>query len=598
MELFKLKRYTISKKDKDKIVNPEQQKQALIQQLHGLQALINAETNTTLKGVLEQEKAECLQKLLALAPQHTKLPSSTQDQTTTTNTLEQQPTTSPTTTETPIRPTQQPITTEVITQSAATIPNAIAEKYVAFHNDVNSVSLGKLGTLEANLLFAIFHKLKDKQDELLVVDLDEIKKMTHAVKISHSDLSGVVKRLWKNISNANFWILLPQRDENYMLFKTFAINYYDTKKTQVKSMEIQVNMPYFGYLLNYLNGNFTSFELLEFQNISGKYAKTLYRLLKQWKNIGVPPKMEWEKFRELMGIPKKIKLIRVIEYEILKPALKELNKLPHFKNLCYEKLKTKGMGNRITHIQFYFQPITKTSKDRERAKRDLRTIAWEIRSKKAVKQLKKSMEQAKQTKLDNEMLEVIDMAFYKPQDPSVVLVVDGIQPAKDGYEILVKYYREGKEFQAKSAVLANKETFLTAMANGGYKIVNSQAPQMQQTPQQTPQPKEVKIELQTDKNGFKTFQGLTMPNTPNQAPQPNQPQALNPNNDLTEYIGRNLYMSNNGVPAVLKIKDITYTETNKLRVDIQDIDKPHKILNPFILDNVKHFKSWFKKYAE
>ncbi len=68
-----------------------------------------------------------------------------------------------------------------------------------------------------------------------------------------------------------------------MLFRKFRINYHDTQKAQVKSMEIQVNMPYFGYLLNYLNANFTSFELLEFQNISGKYAKTLYRLLKQWK---------------------------------------------------------------------------------------------------------------------------------------------------------------------------------------------------------------------------------------------------------------------------------------------------------------------------
>ncbi|WP_221271569.1 replication initiation protein A [Helicobacter gastrofelis] len=63
---------------------------------------------------------------------------------------------------------QQPITTEVITQNTPTIPTAVAEKYVTFHNDVNSVSLGKLGTLEANLLFAIFHKLKDRQDELLV----------------------------------------------------------------------------------------------------------------------------------------------------------------------------------------------------------------------------------------------------------------------------------------------------------------------------------------------------------------------------------------------------------------------------------------------
>ncbi|WP_285653502.1 hypothetical protein, partial [Helicobacter ailurogastricus] len=53
------------------------------------------------------------------------------------------------------------------------------------------------------------------------------------------------------------------------------------------------------------------------------------------------------------------------------------------------------------------------------------------------------------------------------------------------------------------------------------------------------------------------------------------------------------YYSNNGVPAVLKIKDITYTENNKLRVDIQDIDKPHKILDPFILDDVKHFNLLF-----
>ncbi|WP_162982754.1 replication initiation protein, partial [Helicobacter vulpis] len=355
-----------------------------------------------------------------------------------------------------------------------------------------------------------------------------------------------------------------------------------------------VNMPYFGYLLNYLHGNFTSFELFEFQNISGKYAKTLYRLLKQWKSTGVPPKKDWREFRELMGVSLNVPAINV-EHVVLRPAVQELHKLPHFENLCYEKIKTKGMGNRITHIQFYFQPLTKTSKDREQAKKDLRTIAWKIRSEKAVKQLKRSMEQAKQTRLDNEMLEVLDMAFYKPQNPSVVLVVDGIQPAKDGFEILVKYYKEGKEFQAKSAVLANKETFLTAMAKGGYQIVELQVPQMQQKPQQTPQPKEIKIGLQTDKNGFKTFQGLTRPNQPQQL---SQPQALNHNNDLTEYIGRNLYMSNNGVPAALKIKSITYTENNKLRVDIQDIDKPHKILNPFILDNVKHFKSWFKKYME
>ncbi|GMB96972.1 replication initiation protein [Helicobacter sp. NHP22-001] len=308
----------------------------------------------------------------------------------------------------------QPITAEVITQNTPTIPTEIAEKYVTFHNDVNSVSLGNLGALEANLLFAIFNKLKDKEDETLVFEAEDIRAMIGIkTKVSLENLSKIVEKFWKNIKAASFWALYPYAKENIMLFRKLRINYHDTKKTQVKSMEIQVNTPYFGYLLNYLHGNFTYFELLEFQNISGKYAKTLYRLLKQWKSTGVPPKMEWGKFRELMGISSSY-TIGELEMQILKPAAQELQKLPHFENLCYKKIKTKGMGNRITHIQFYFEPITKTSKDREQAKRDIRTIAWKIRSEKAVKQLKHSMEQAKQTKLDKDMQEVIDMAFYKP----------------------------------------------------------------------------------------------------------------------------------------------------------------------------------------
>ncbi len=51
------------------------------------------------------------------------------------------------------------------------IPHAISEKYVTFYNDVNSTYLGKLGALETNLLFAIFNKLRDKQDEFLVLSI-------------------------------------------------------------------------------------------------------------------------------------------------------------------------------------------------------------------------------------------------------------------------------------------------------------------------------------------------------------------------------------------------------------------------------------------
>ncbi|CAM2906134.1 hypothetical protein [Helicobacter felis] len=66
---------------------------------------------------------------------------------------------------------QQPITTKIITQNTPKSPHAISKKYVTFYNDVNSTYLGKLGTSETNLLFAIFNKLKDKQDDFLVLSI-------------------------------------------------------------------------------------------------------------------------------------------------------------------------------------------------------------------------------------------------------------------------------------------------------------------------------------------------------------------------------------------------------------------------------------------
>ncbi|WP_158656931.1 replication initiation protein [Helicobacter bizzozeronii] len=573
----------------------QRQKQALMQRLNDLQMLIDGETSTTYKQSLEKEKANCLNRLIEL-----------NKQTAITQTTDTQPT------HQEVQSPQPPVT-PVVAKSQPPIPNIISEKYVSFHNDVNSVSLGKLGALETNLLFATFHKLKEKQDELLVFEAEDIKSMIGSkTKVSLENLSKIVERLWKNIRAANFWILYPRAKENLMLFNRFHINYHDTQKTQVKSMEIQMNMPYFGYLLNFLNANFTSFELLEFQNINGKYAKTLYRFLKQWKSTGVPPKMEWGKFRELMGISNNIKLLRVLKRDILKPAIQELNKLPHFKNLCYEKLKTKGMGNRITHIQFYFQPVTKTSKDREQAKRDIRTIAWKIRSDRMLKELQRSRKQTEQKQQDELAMEILGHTFQHPQQLHVTLVIDQIQPVEKGYEFVLKYYNRGQEVKAHEthAVLPNKEALLEQIARANWlKIADyplhnpyqqhspqAQTTQKQPTPQQqstqTQQLTQTSMEFQQEPNGFKTFKNLTR----GQQPSPQQPTSYK--DILGSYICRTLYMNSNGVPSSLKITDITTLASGHIQVDIQDVDKPHKSLKPFSFDSAKHFENWFRKYVE
>ncbi len=131
----------------------------------------------------------------------------------------------------------------------------------------------------------------------------------------------------------------------------------------MESIEIQVN-PRFEYILNQLTANFTSFELAEFIALSGKYTKTLYRLLKQYRSTG-KAYFEWEEFCRIMDIPKNYRQID-IDQRILKPAIKELSKERNlfdqvrvpFKNLAYEKEKTagRGQGGKVSGITFTFKP--------------------------------------------------------------------------------------------------------------------------------------------------------------------------------------------------------------------------------------------------
>ncbi|WP_034376943.1 hypothetical protein, partial [Helicobacter suis] len=224
---------------------------------------------------------------------------------------------------------------------------------------------------------------------------------------------------------------------------------------------------------------------------------------------------------------------------------------------------------------------------------DLRTIAWKIRSQQVIEQIKRSKKQrAEQAKQEDSVMEILGAAFSKPQDPSIVLVIDSIHPALKGYDFLAKYYQNGQEIGERSATLASKEILLESLIKSGYQRIDL-AQQSQQVAQ-TQQPTQIQLELQQDSNGFKSFQGLVRPNQPKQNQQP----PVNPKDDLTDYIGCNLYMNKNGVPASLKIKDIARLKNGKIQVEVRDVDKPRKALNPFKFESAAHFKNWFAKFAE
>ncbi len=110
--------------------------------------------------------------------------------------------------------------------------------YITYHNNTNKVNLGKLSEREANLLFAIFQKLKDQGNTPIRFEPQELKRMLN-IDISNERLSEVVIKLWDSIKTADFWKISETEtsiiQENYMLFSRCKIELNKPSKYKATS---------------------------------------------------------------------------------------------------------------------------------------------------------------------------------------------------------------------------------------------------------------------------------------------------------------------------------------------------------------------------
>ncbi|MBF7068201.1 MULTISPECIES: replication initiation protein [Campylobacter] len=241
---------------------------------------------------------------------------------------------------------------------------------VKYHNDFNKIKLPSFNEIEQDLLCGLMVRLKEEKNKVTFYpsDLRSILKSDY----TNESLLEFSLSLREKFFKADFTIIekaIIDKEEvtayrTINLFTEFAI-YVTNDKKELKSIEIQVN-PRFEYILNQLTANFTSFELAEFIALSGKYTKTLYRLLKQYRTTG-KAYFEWEEFCRIMDIPQDYEH-RNINQRILNPAVKELSKertlfdqvRTPFKNLAFEKKKisARGRGGKVVGIEFTFKPET------------------------------------------------------------------------------------------------------------------------------------------------------------------------------------------------------------------------------------------------
>ncbi|GAA7439338.1 hypothetical protein BD0142_14770 [Helicobacter pylori] len=443
--------------------------------------------------------------------------------------------------------------------------------YITYHNNTNKVNLGKLSEREANLLFAIFQRLKDQGNTLIRFEPQDLKRMIIVKSnLTNRQLLQILKSLLDNISGANFWIIkehvengeVYEDHKSYMLFKQFEIRIH--KPTQnIEYLEVQLNDSY-QYLLNNLGmgGQYTSFNLLEFQMVRGKYAKTLYRLLKQYKSTGILS-VEWTQFRELLDIPKDYKMEN-IDQKVLNPSLKELRKIYPFEHLSYKKERRSHDRRKVTHIDFYFEQLPQgetkqqKQKDKQRAKRDIKLIAWDINNQIAKRNAKATMEAR--------LLELKTLIGYqfRHNDSGIILQIDNATFEKNQMLLHVCFPKTKKDPQK---FLVSSKTFaLEFLFVNGYSLKKDSLLEEIEPP---------KI----------------------------HPITNEPIKEFAEYIGKTIHITNfnvdqcpEGINNYLKITRIVKLNDNRICVSVQDVDKPDKLLKPFIAKDEKHLKNWFKKH--
>ncbi len=217
-----------------------------------------------------------------------------------------------------------------------------SELAVKYQNELNLVPLKNFNAKQMDLFFALCARMKDKGVENIRFSFEELKELSDYKMTATKAFVADLEKLYKDMLNLSYRTENDDEIEYFVLFNGFKI---DKKQ---KFVEVRVNQD-LDYIINGLTTEFSRFELSAFTSIRSTYAKTLFRLLMQYRSTGYYV-VSIEDFRELLDIPEYYQMGN-IDQKVLKPAMKELNN--YFEDLEITKIKAKK-GNKIAKLEFTF----------------------------------------------------------------------------------------------------------------------------------------------------------------------------------------------------------------------------------------------------
>ena len=216
---------------------------------------------------------------------------------------------------------------------------------VNYKNELNLIPLKNFNAKQMDLFFALCARMKDKGLQKIRFSFEELKELSDYKMTAIDAFVGDLEKLYKNMLNLTYRTEDSRAIQYFVLFTGFKIDKVE------RYVEVSVN-PDLEYVINGLTTEFSGFELSALTNIRSTYAKTLFRLLMQFKSTGRYV-VKIEDFKELLCIPKSYRMSN-INQTVLNPSIKELSK--YFNDLEVNKIKAKK-GNKIDKLEFSFSSV-------------------------------------------------------------------------------------------------------------------------------------------------------------------------------------------------------------------------------------------------
>ena len=231
----------------------------------------------------------------------------------------------------------------------------LSKEIVKYDPELNTIPLRKFTPVEMNLFFSIVSRMRDKGDETVRFSFDQLKELSAYKPTANIRFIDDIESTYQKILGLRFGRRSKDglHREFFVMFTEFEINgHADDPYVDIKIYPKAIK------LLNELE-SWVRYALSEFRDLKSSYAKTMFRLLKQFRTTGYAY-FSVADFNELLDVPKSYKSSN-INQSVLKPIKEELT--PLFRGLTVRKKYGKGRGKPVIGYSFTWKPEKKDAND-------------------------------------------------------------------------------------------------------------------------------------------------------------------------------------------------------------------------------------------